>query len=102
MTISNVWGSIDNPCFQNFKPSPPPPPLQYTYTGIALNELHGLQLHCTSSQLVNGVCPITTGQQTIDKLGLDYITITQSAFVLVAYIVLSRIGAYIALRYIKH
>ncbi len=57
---------------------------------------------CKPNEFVNGKCPITSGQQTIDKLGLDYITMTDAAFALLGYIVFMRVGSYLALRYFKH
>ena len=57
---------------------------------------------CTTSELNSaGNCPVTSGQQTIDRLGLDYITIGQAAGILIAYIIVTRIIAFLGLRYIK-
>jgi ABC-type multidrug transport system ATPase subunit/ABC-type multidrug transport system permease subunit len=72
--------------------------VKYCYVGISLNELHGLKLTCAPSELKNGVCPTTTGQQTIALLGLDFVTIPQCAFAALALIVAFRVIAYIALR----
>jgi ATP-binding cassette subfamily G (WHITE) protein 2 len=70
--------------------------------GISLNELHGLKLTCTDKQLVNGRCPVSTGEQTIKNLGLDYISIGGCAGVLIGYIVFCRVVAYLGVRFIKH
>lgn len=75
--------------------------IKYAYVGVALNELHGLTLHCTPQQLVGGVCPVTSGQPTIDSLGLAFITIPQCAGALIAMIVGFRAIGYLALRYRK-
>ncbi|KXZ51256.1 hypothetical protein GPECTOR_13g743 [Gonium pectorale] len=77
--------------------------VKYTYVGISLNELHGLELHCTPSQLNSaGKCPITSGEQTIKSLGLDYISIGDCVGILIAYIVICRLIAYLGVRYLKH
>ena len=75
--------------------------LKYTYVGIALNELEGLTLRCLDSQLVNGKCPITAGEQTIKTLGLDAYTIGGCIGALILYIVLARTIAFFALKKIK-
>jgi ATP-binding cassette subfamily G (WHITE) protein 2 len=75
--------------------------IKYTYVGISLNELRGLKLTCTPSQLVNGVCPVTSGQVTIDNLGLDELTIGGCVGALLAMIVGFRVLAYIGLRWRK-
>ncbi|KAL6046864.1 ABC2 type transporter superfamily protein [Balamuthia mandrillaris] len=74
--------------------------VKYTYVGISLNELEGLEIHCDQDELSeNGTCSITSGQQTIDKLGLDFISIWGCALVLLAMILVSRFTAYCALRW---
>jgi len=75
--------------------------VKYSYTGIALNELEGLELHCDPDELVGGSCPITSGQQVIEQEGFDYITIWGCALVLLAMIVFFRILAFVGLRWIK-
>jgi ATP-binding cassette subfamily G (WHITE) protein 2 len=65
--------------------------VKYTYVGISLNELTGLELYCKPEQLnAQGKCPITSGEQTIKALGLDYISIPDCAGILVAYIIICR------------
>lgn len=88
---------------QNHNPqSPRAAYIKYTYTGIALNELSGLRYTCLPSELrPNGQCPTATGEQVIDRLGLDYITRDQAAGILVLFIVVSRFIGYLGLRYIK-
>jgi ATP-binding cassette subfamily G (WHITE) protein 2 len=78
--------------------------VKYAYVGVSLNEMNGLKLKCTAAELKNGVCPITSGDYSINLLGLDFMpvhTITGCAFVLVAYILFFRFVAYLGLRYIK-
>lgn len=48
------------------------------------------------------MCPITSGQQTVDALGLGELSIGANAGVLAAYILICRIVAYLGIRFIKH
>jgi ATP-binding cassette subfamily G (WHITE) protein 2 len=58
-------------------------------------------LYCTPSELVNGQCPLTSGEQVIKKEGFDYITIWGCALVLIAMIIFFRILAFVGLRWVK-
>ncbi|KIY98214.1 hypothetical protein MNEG_9748 [Monoraphidium neglectum] len=76
--------------------------VKYSYEGVSLNELDGLVVTCTPSQLApDGSCPITSGQQTIDKLGLGYINIWGAALALIGFIIVTRALAYVGVRKIK-
>lgn len=75
--------------------------VNYAYVGVSQNELNGLDLYCKPDELVDGRCPITSGQQTIDALGLDYISIGGCIGVLCGYIIFCRGVAYLAIKYIK-
>jgi len=73
---------------------------KYTYVGVALNELQGLVLSCTASQKNSlGVCP--DGEDTILQLGLNKLSIVACAWILILMIVVFRVGAYLAIRFIK-
>jgi ATP-binding cassette subfamily G (WHITE) protein 2 len=48
-----------------------------------------------------GTCPITSGQQTIDSLGLDVLTIGQCIGILISYITFFSTLAYIGVRFLK-
>lgn len=73
---------------------------KYTYVGVALNELTDLTLSCTDAQKnAAGVCP--GGEVTMANLGLDKLTVPICASILVCMVVLFRVGAYLAIRYIK-
>ncbi|KAL6746463.1 P-loop containing nucleoside triphosphate hydrolase protein [Haematococcus lacustris] len=76
---------------------------KYTYVAISLNELDGLQLRCGPNDRLNaaGQCPITSGQQTIDTLQLDKLSIPVCAGILTSYIIIARVLAFIGIRYIK-
>ncbi|KAG2495027.1 hypothetical protein HYH03_006959 [Edaphochlamys debaryana] len=74
-----------------------------TCVGISLNELNGLELTCTPQQeRPDGSCAVPDGQTTIDALGLDYITIGDCVGILIGYIVICRIIAYLGVRFLKH
>eukprot|EP01012_Entosiphon_sulcatum_P063488 TRINITY_DN90_c0_g2_i1.p1 TRINITY_DN90_c0_g2~~TRINITY_DN90_c0_g2_i1.p1 ORF type:complete len:610 (-),score=93.72 TRINITY_DN90_c0_g2_i1:132-1961(-) len=75
--------------------------VKYTYVGISLNELTGLKIYCKANELVNEKCPITTGEQTIKSLGLNKFTIGGCIGYLIIIIVVCRVIAYLALRFIK-
>jgi ATP-binding cassette subfamily G (WHITE) protein 2 len=73
---------------------------KYTYIGVALNELTGLALSCTDAQKdSSGNCP--GGEATIASLGLNKLSIEACAWVLILMIVIFRIAAYLAIRFIK-
>jgi ABC-type multidrug transport system ATPase subunit/ABC-type transport system involved in multi-copper enzyme maturation permease subunit len=72
---------------------------KYTYVGVALNELSGLALTCTAAQLTpSGECP---GAATIETLGLNKLSIEGCAWILILMIVVFRVAAYLAIRFIK-
>lgn len=71
----------------------------YTYVAVSLNELTGLVLSCTPAQIASGT--VCTGEQTIDSLDLNYLTIPQCAGILISYIFICRFVCYLAIRYIK-
>jgi ATP-binding cassette subfamily G (WHITE) protein 2 len=77
--------------------------VKYTYIGISLNELTGLVLTCTEAQAAaaGGKCPVATGEQTIQQLGMGKYSIPLCAGVLVVYIVVCRAVAYAGLRVVK-
>eukprot|EP01119_Soliformovum_irregulare_P025420 TRINITY_DN9410_c0_g1_i1.p1 TRINITY_DN9410_c0_g1~~TRINITY_DN9410_c0_g1_i1.p1 ORF type:complete len:618 (-),score=179.97 TRINITY_DN9410_c0_g1_i1:44-1897(-) len=75
--------------------------VKWAYVGISLNELSGLELTCKETDLKAGVCPITTGEQTMKTLGLDKFHIGECIGALFAIIIGFRIIAFLALRYIK-
>lgn len=73
------------------------------YVAISLNELHGLELHCEPGEFKRNAagvqeCPVTSGQQTIDLLGLDFISMAGAIWVLVGMILFFRLVSYIAIR----
>jgi ATP-binding cassette subfamily G (WHITE) protein 2 len=83
---------------------------KYVYIGVALNELHGLELHCSESEASTvaassggggGVCPVPNGEFTIAQLGLNQCTIGGCIGALFIIIIISRFIAYLALRFLK-
>ncbi len=74
--------------------------LKYTFVGVALNELTGLELTCTDAEVNANTC-ITSGETIIKSKGYDEYTIGFCAGILVVYIVGLRIISFIALRVIN-
>lgn len=85
--------------------------IKYAFIGVSLNENDGLELTCLPSELQNGLCTMpplpatSTGVYTGDSIdvyyGYDMYTMQFCAGILIAYIVICRLIAYLALRYIK-
>eukprot|EP00742_Colponemidia_sp_Colp-10_P009736 GILJ01010646.1.p1 GENE.GILJ01010646.1~~GILJ01010646.1.p1 ORF type:complete len:601 (+),score=87.48 GILJ01010646.1:39-1805(+) len=75
--------------------------VKYTYCGISLNELSDLSLSCTADQLRNGVCPVTSGMQQLQTLGIDYISMGGCIGALLGFITVSRLVAFVAIRFLK-
>eukprot|EP01127_Copromyxa_protea_P019219 TRINITY_DN6182_c0_g1_i1.p1 TRINITY_DN6182_c0_g1~~TRINITY_DN6182_c0_g1_i1.p1 ORF type:complete len:624 (-),score=96.66 TRINITY_DN6182_c0_g1_i1:165-2036(-) len=79
--------------------------VKYAYVGVSLNELQGLTYECSEKELVNvngtATCPITDGEQTIETLGMNFLTIGGCIGVLIGYIIGFRILAFVGIRYIK-
>ncbi len=74
--------------------------LKYTFVGVALNELQGLELTCTAAEIASAKC-ISSGEEIIKARGYDEYTIGFCAGILVVYIVGLRIISFIALRVIN-
>jgi ABC-type multidrug transport system permease subunit len=69
--------------------------LTYVFTGVAKNEIKPLRFFCTSTQLVNGICPITSGEQALEQFNLMDIEIYQCELVLLSMIIAYRLVAYV-------
>ena len=74
---------------------------KYAFTGVIHNEFSGLSLYCTEKQLNSGVCAYLKGEQYIVKNGFEYLNKGECALVLVAFIIGTRIVAYLGIRYLK-
>jgi ABC-type multidrug transport system ATPase subunit len=72
--------------------------LKYAFVGVALNELHGLELTCLPSDTT---C-ILTGQQLIVNGGYDQYSIGFLAGILSVFIVGCRVVAFLGLKYVKN
>jgi ATP-binding cassette subfamily G (WHITE) protein 2 len=72
--------------------------IKYSFVGIALNELHGLELDCPAGT----TCKYHNGGQIITAFGYDEYNIGGCAGVLVAFIVTYCVIAYLALRFIRY
>lgn len=74
--------------------------LKYVYVGACVNELTGLDLTCTSSQVQSGKC-VETGEELMAYQGYDDYSIGYCFGILIVYIMACRFLSYVALRYIK-
>ena len=75
--------------------------VKYVYVGLSLNELQGLKLSCTASEITAGKC-VPDGETTIRDLGLDYMSIGGCIGVLFAFIIGFRVIAFLGVRFLKH
>lgn len=75
--------------------------LKYAFVGVALNELQGLELTCTASDIAKQSC-YTTGEQIIEAFGYDQYSIGFLAGILSVFIVGCRVVAFLGLKYIKN
>ena len=74
---------------------------KYTFVGVALNELSGLQLSCPAGTEGTGACT-SNGEALIRERGFDYISIGGCIGALIAYIVVCRFIAFLGVRFLKH
>ena len=74
--------------------------LKYTFVGVALNELTGLELSCTSAEIASNNC-IATGEQIMADKGYDQYNMGFCAGILILYIFGCRFIGYVGLRFIK-
>ena len=75
--------------------------LKYAFVGVALNELTGLELTCTASDIAKQSC-FTTGEQLIVANGYNQYNIGFLAGILTVFIVGCRLVAFLGLKYIKN
>lgn len=73
--------------------------LKYTFVGVAVNELSGLELTCTAAQVTAKTC-IAKGEVLMVQRGYSEYTVEFCAGILVVYIVGCRLVAFLALKYI--
>lgn len=73
--------------------------MKYTYVGSALNELTGKVFICDDGRVP---CPITSGEQIIADKGYDEYTIAYCAGIIALYVVVCRIIAYVALKFVRY
>lgn len=78
---------------------------RYTFIAVSINENSGLNLTCDRGELVevNGTlqCPTPDGQAVLDRLGMSSSSLGRCAVVLLAYIIIVRCAAFVAVRKIK-
>ena len=68
--------------------------ITYTFTGLARNEIEPLEFFCLPTQLVNGVCPTTSGKIAIEKFHLMEVDVYQCQLILIGMILFYRVFAY--------
>lgn len=71
--------------------------IKYSFIGIAITELQGLELDCPAGQ----TCSITRGEQIMEANSYTDYTVGYCIGILFVYIIGNRILAYLALRYLK-
>ena len=96
--------------------------IKYSFVGAALNELQGLVLticpsnSTTNSTMINGTTISTTtinatnstsdclvsGQYYISQKGYDYISVGGCIAVLITFIIVCRVVAFLGVRFLKH
>ncbi|CAF3369437.1 unnamed protein product [Rotaria sp. Silwood1] len=83
--------------------------IKYTFVGVALNELHGLNLSCegVKTTIVNATYNLTAkcihnGEELIHERGYNYISIGGCIGVLLAFVIFCRGLAFIGVRFLKH
>ncbi|GAX85217.1 hypothetical protein CEUSTIGMA_g12637.t1 [Chlamydomonas eustigma] len=78
--------------------------VQFTYVGVSHNELEGYQVPCTSPTgngcVTVGNSTLVVGNTNIQSNGFDYLTMQACAGILISYIVICRIIAYLGIRFI--
>jgi ATP-binding cassette, subfamily G (WHITE), member 2 len=74
---------------------------KYTFVGIALNELSGLNLTCAAGTEGTGACT-DRGETLIGERGYDYINIGGCIGALIAYIIVCRSIAFLGVRFLKN
>jgi ATP-binding cassette subfamily G (WHITE) protein 2 len=72
--------------------------LTYCFMGVTVNELTGLELTCTASDIANNSC-YTTGEQIMKSKGYDEFTIGYCVGIGCVYIFGCRLFSFLALRY---
>ena len=75
--------------------------LKYAFVGVALNELTGLELTCTTLDVAKGSC-VRTGEELILLYGYEQYNIGFLAGILAVFIVGCRLVAFLGLKYIKN
>ncbi|KAJ5077393.1 abc-2 type transporter [Anaeramoeba ignava] len=61
-------------------------PIKYSYLVVVKNEFTGLKFTCTQSELVQGICPVTTGEQFLKLKDYYDVSFWENALVMLAFI----------------
>merc|ERR1712232_504729 len=65
-------------------------PFKYGFEILATTEFSGLVFECTQEELVGGVCPITTGAQVLESLGIADVNLTVNWIILAIMVVVAQ------------
>lgn len=76
--------------------------ITYVFTGIARNEIYDLDFHCTKEQYIGRICPVTTGEEAVERFNLIDIEVYQCELVLIGMIIFYRTIAYFCVLKNKH
>ena len=68
--------------------------LNYSFAGLAINEIKPLEFFCTDEQLIGGVCEIETGKEALDHFQMIDLDVYQCQLVLIGMILFFRCLAY--------
>eukprot|EP01156_Anaeramoeba_ignava_P005935 Anaeramoba_ignava/a347346_273.p1 GENE.a347346_273~~a347346_273.p1 ORF type:complete len:732 (+),score=261.06 a347346_273:31-2226(+) len=61
-------------------------PLKYSFLAAVKNEYTGLTFTCSQSELVEGICPITSGEQYLKQKGYYNVNYWENAGILLAFV----------------
>eukprot|EP01121_Diplochlamys_sp_Union-15-3_P009968 TRINITY_DN274_c0_g1_i2.p1 TRINITY_DN274_c0_g1~~TRINITY_DN274_c0_g1_i2.p1 ORF type:complete len:571 (+),score=60.37 TRINITY_DN274_c0_g1_i2:290-2002(+) len=75
-------------------------PFRYGYEILMKNEFTGLKFTCKPDEEINGRCPIPTGEDVLQRMGMLSADIWTHLAILACTILLLRIAAYVFLRFL--
>ena len=75
--------------------------LKYSFIGLALNQLTDQKFYCKSGELVNGICPITNGNDVIATNEYDMYDRDDQFWQYILFIIVARFAGYLCIRFIK-
>lgn len=76
--------------------------LKYCFLTGVITQLEGLEFKCTDTEIAEGKCTITRGEQVMAQRGYDQYSVGQCVGAAIGFLIGYRIVAYLGLRYIKN